>query len=520
MQKREIRLVAAIDVGSNYLSMSVAEVSSEGNIHFVEDLIKPTNIGMDTFTEGRVAVDTIHETCSTLRGFAQLMKEYRIKKHYRAVSTSGIRETENREYILEQIRLQTGLDVEIINNAQERFLTYKALRNHLQCAELINSNTTMIVNIRSGGVEISIYDAGNLKFTEYIKLGSLRLRETLSDLETMTIDFPGVMEEFIESKIYLLKSTIKKLNIKYFIGLGGQELNQIYRLCCDSRSTEGGSNFIARSVLSELYKKMRGMSNDQIMDTYDVSKKEAETLLPSLILLHSFIKMTDAEGISAPMISLRQGIIFDLADNLFKTPGREDAINDIISSVWYFAEKYGVEKKHASCVEQTALSIFDQTRKLHRLGKRDRLYLQVAAILHDSGNYSGFSDHEWHSYNNIRICNIMGLSDNELNLIANVARYHGYEIPSHVDESYIALRSKNRITISKLAAILKLAESLDISHNQRIRNVEVQTTRDRVVFYLYTNHDTLLEEWDFMNHAQFFEEVMGMQPLLKRKRAI
>ncbi len=520
MQKRDVRLVAAIDVGSNYLSMSVAEVNSEGNVYVVEDLIKPTDIGKDTFADGRVAVDTIHETCSTLRGFAQLMKDYRIKKHYRAVSTSGIRETENREYILEQIRLQTGLDVEIINNAQERFLTYKALRNHLQGAELINSHPTMIVNIRSGGVEISIYDAGNLKFTEYIKLGSLRLRETLSDLETMTIDFPRVMEEFIESKIYLLKSTTKKLNIKYFIGLGGQELNKIYRLCCDSGSTGDGSNFISRSSLSELYKKMRGMSNDQIMDTYDVSRKETETLLPSLILLHSFIKMTEAEGMSAPMISLRQGIIFDLADDLFKTPGREGSINDIISSVWYIAEKYGVDKKHASCVEQTALSIFDQTWKLHRLGERDRLYLQVAAILHDSGNYVSFSDHEQHSYNNIRSCNIMGLSDSELNLVANVAKYHAYEIPSHDDENYMALRSKNRIIISKLAVILKLAESLDISHSQKIRNVEVQTTHDRVVFNLCTNHDTLLEEWDFMNHAQFFEEVMGIQPLLKRKGAI
>jgi exopolyphosphatase/guanosine-5'-triphosphate,3'-diphosphate pyrophosphatase len=517
--KQETRQVAAIDVGSNYLSMTVAEVKVDGRVRVIEDLIKPTNIGRDTFAEGRVAVETIHETCLALKGFAQLIKDYRIKKHYKAVSTSGIRETENREYVLDQIRLQTGLDVEVINSAQERFLTYKALRNYLQGDDLIKSQPTLIVSIRSGGVEISIYDAGSLKFTEYIKLGSLRLRELLADLEAMTIDFPGVMEEYIESKIYLLKSTIKKLNIKQFVGLGGEELHNIYRLC-GGEGSQDGSYFISRDMLTGLYKKMRDMNNDQIMNAYDVSRKEADTLLPSLILLHSFIKMTEAQGLSAPRISLRQGLIYDLADNLFSTPGRKESLDDIISSVWYIAEKYGVDRKHASCVEQTALAIFDQTWKLHRLDERERLYLQVAAILHDTGNYVSFSDHELHSYNNIRVCNIMGLSDSELNLIANIARYHAEEIPSHNDDNYTAFRHKNRITISKLAAILKLAESLDISHRQKIKQVEVQFSQDRAIFNLYTSQDTLLEEWDFMNHAEFFEEVMGIQPIVKRKRAI
>jgi exopolyphosphatase/guanosine-5'-triphosphate,3'-diphosphate pyrophosphatase len=265
---------------------------------------------------------------------------------------------------------------------------------------------------------------------------------------------------------------------------------------------------------------MSDMNSDQIMNTYGLSRKGSDTLLPTLILLHSFIKMTEAQDLSAPRISLRQGMLRDMADNMFNTPGRQESLDDVISLVWNIAEKYGVDRMHASCVEQTALTIFDQTWKLHRLDARERLYLQVAAILHDSGNYAGLSNHELNSYNSIRICNIMGLSDNELNLIANIARYHADDIPSHKDDNYTAFRPKNRIAISKLAAILKLAESLDSSHRQKIKQVEVQFSQDLAIFNIYSSQDTLLEEWGFMNHAEFFEEVMGVRPTLKRKKVI
>lgn len=514
--KKEIQLAAAIDVGSNYLRMSIAEIYSDGQILMLENLVKPTNIGKDTFASGRIAVHTIHETCNILKGFAQLMKDYRVK-YYKAVATSGIREAENSEYILEQIRIYTGINVEIINSAEERFYVYKALRNQPQSSELIGSQSSLIVNITSGGIEVSIYESGNLKFTEYIKLGSLRLREILSDLETMTIDFPGVMEEFIKSKIYLLESTIKNMKIKNFIGLGG-ELNTIYGICNGSPFAREEKHFIEKEALNKLYTHIRRMSNEQIMDTYDVSRKEGEILLPSIILFHTFLKLTDAGGIYTPMISLRNGLLSDMVDEMFDTQIRKESLNDIISSVWYIAEKYAVDKKHAAFVEKIALSIFDQTWKLHRLGERERLYLQVASILHDSGNYVNFSEHDIHSYNIIRIRNIMGLSNRELTLIANIAMFHANEIPTHSHANYVALETHEKIIVSKLSAILKLAESLDISHNQKISRLEVSNFgENKLVFILYSSQDILLEEWDFRNHSQFFEEVMGMEPILKHK---
>ena len=121
-----MEIVAAIDVGSNYLRMSIAELYQDGKIVILEDIIQRNNIGRDTFSEGRISTETIKDTCDALKGFTMLMKDYRIK-NYRAIATSGIREADNRDFILEQIRLSTGIEVKIINNAQERFFMYKAL---------------------------------------------------------------------------------------------------------------------------------------------------------------------------------------------------------------------------------------------------------------------------------------------------------------------------------------------------------------------------------------------------------
>lgn len=513
MKKGKPEVAAAIDVGSNTIRMIIAQITPKGEVLLLEDLRKPTNIGKDTFSYGRVQVETIHHTCDVLEGFSRLMRDYRIKK-YRAVGTSGIREADNREYVLEQIRLKTGLTVEVINNAQERFLMFKAIRDYLP-DDKSSDKGTLIVDIRSGGVEISAYSKGSLKFTEYIKVGSLRLREILADLEQMTLDFPSIMEEFIESRIDFLKGIIKQMNINNFIGLGG-ELRTITRLCSEHEHVSE-EKYIKSKTLAKLYSRVHKMTTDQIIEEYGLPRNQAEILLPSVILFYSFLAMTEAEGINTPLVSLRNGLMADMADEALNTPGKESSLNDVISSVWYIGQKYSIDRIHCANVEKLALSIFDRMIKIHRLGERERFYLRVAAILHDIGKYVNLNQHDIHSYNIIRFQDIMGFSNRELNLVANIARYHSEEIPQQAHENYRVLSDRDQIIVSKLAVMLKLAEALDISHNQKIDNIEIHTSGNELHFIVRTSEDILLEEWSFSAHITFFEEVMGIKPVIKRR---
>lgn len=507
--------IAAIDVGSNAVRMQIAQVFKDGRIIPMEDLFRPTHTGKDTFATGRIQVSTIYDLCDTLAGFNRLMKQYRVKR-YRAATTSGIREAENREYVLEQIRVRSGLEVEVINNAQARFLMFKAIRGLISDAKSISEKGTLIIDIGSGGVEMSVYNKGSLKFTEYIKVGSLRLREILADLEKKTLDFPQVMEEFIASRIDFFKPILSSMNINSFIGLGG-ELKTIINLCA-SPETDPDNKFIKTEALKKLYLKIYNLTTAQIIKEFRIPRNQAEILLPCVILFYSFLKMTKAEGIYAPMGSLRHGLLADMVDEWLDTPQKRDALEDIISSVWYIGLKYSIDKEHSEYIEKISLSIFDQMKRTHRLGESERLYLRVASILHDIGKYVNLDNHDFHSYNIIRFQDIMGLSERELNLVANIARYHSHEIPRSTDENYRLLEDCDRIIVSKLASILRIAEALDISHKRKIKKLDVHVSGEEIYFNVWSANDMLLEEWNFADNTTFFEEVMGYKPVLKRRR--
>jgi exopolyphosphatase/guanosine-5'-triphosphate,3'-diphosphate pyrophosphatase len=515
MKRIDLNLISAIDIGSNYIRMCIAEISPHGDIVIIEDLIQSTDIGRDTFSQGRISVETLNKTCETLYGFLQLLKEYKIKNSI-AVSTTGLREAKNQDYVIEQIRLKTGIEINVINTSQERFFMYKALRDKTYSLDFMNSKPTLIVNITSGGVEISIYEKGNLKITEYIKIGSLRLREQLSTLENVTFDFPEIMKEFIESKIQSLKEVIKDTKIKYFIGLGG-ELNIISSLCKHIDKPVSDNNFISCNKIEALYSSLIKMTSEQIIERYEISKKQEELLLPSIIFFKVFLEYTQADGIHAPRISLKHGLLHHMYEKKLNDTDSEKYNNDIINSTLYIASKYNIHKNHGDHVKNLALSIFDQTLKVHCLNRRERLYLEIAAILHDVGKYVSYSDHDLHSYNIIKTQNITGLSDDELLIIANIARYHEDEIPEPSQDNYNSLNFKDRMVVSKLAAILQIAESLDVSHKQKISKISVTISGNNIQFTPLSKENILLEQWYFTNSSGLFEEVFALKPIMKYK---
>lgn len=504
--------IAAIDLGSNYIRMTIADVNGTGEIKILEDVVKPTKIGKDSFSNGRISVETIHNTCENIKGFSQIMKEYKIK-NYKAVSTSGIREAENKQYILEQIKLRTGIKVECINISQERFYILKALRYTSQYTDIFTTKTNLVVNISTGAVEASVFEEGKLKFTEHIQTGSLRVREALDGLQSSTTNFANLMEQYIDSKLYWAKSNIGNLKIKNFIALGG-EINTLIKLITLNEKNKISKPFISIETFKEFYLKIKTMSSDQLSFNYGLSEKKIELLLPTILIFHSFLNMTEADSIYTPNITLRLGVLHHLTDEMFDLQRRQSSINDILSSTFYISNKYQINSIHSDYVEKIALSIFDQTIGIHKMGNKERLYLQVASRLHDIGYFIDIADHEIQSYNIISSQDILGFSNNELMIIANITRYHSSTIPKDSDYNYFILTNKDKMIVSMLCAILKLAEALDASHLQKIQEIKLCNSNTLLYFNVVSNEDLSLEEWNFKKRDTFFEEVLGVKPMI------
>ncbi len=514
MKKSSRQTAAAIDVGTNFVSMMIAEISSEGTIHPLEDVWKPTQIGRDTFSSGKIDLASTQDLCKTLKSFGQLMKDYRVK-HYHAVATTGIREAQNREFVLDQVGLRSGLEVEVINNLQERFFEFKSMRDSISDLHTMSQDGLLVVSLGMGGTEIFVYDKGSLQLTEYVKIGSLRLRELLADLERVTLEFPKVIEEYLENQVYWLDSLRYGADCNYVIGLGG-ELASLLKLGHLNHLTDNRF-FLERSVMEKIYSLLQTMTPEQLMSRYRLHRNEAEILLPSAIIFRRLLRATKAEGIQSPRVSLRHGILANMADEYFNTSRKHEYINDIVNSVRNIGRKYGCDEKHSCQVEEMALNIFDQMKPVHNFGERARLYLQVACILHDVGKFIGIDGHELNSGNIIRAQQILGFANRELAIAANIARYHSRVVPQRWHDNFHSLERDDQIMVSKLAAILKIANGLNISHKKSIQQLDLQISGTEIIFKVKCKGDFLLERWSFSAHIDFFEEVYGLKPVLKHK---
>jgi exopolyphosphatase/guanosine-5'-triphosphate,3'-diphosphate pyrophosphatase len=164
------------------------------------------------------------------------------------------------------------------------------------------------------------------------------------------------------------------------------------------------------------------------------------------------------------------------------------------------------------------MAVFDGMRAEHGLDARERLYLEVAAILHDVGTFISDRSHHKHTQYIVSSSEIFGLSRSDLNLVSNIARYHRKSPPTRAHPYYMALDRDSRMTVSKLAAILRVADALDQDYSNKVRNLRL--TRDdekrHYVLEVETEGDLTMEQLSLKSKSDLFRDIFG-RPLVMRQ---
>ena len=218
------------------------------------------------------------------------------------------------------------------------------------------------------------------------------------------------------------------------------------------------------------------------------------------------MQQAGVDEVVIPGIGLKDGVLLELLSQ-FRDREKNVHRKQVIESARRMGKKYFFDEKHATTVARLALQIFDQTASFHELDSEARLVLEVAALLHDIGHYVNVSNHHKHTFYLIQSSPLVGLTQLQMDLVANVARYHRKSAPKIQHEPYEAMAPKHRLMISKLAAILRLADALDHEHASTVDAVEVDYKRPRFLFRLKGKGDMLLEKWALVNKRDLFENV-------------
>jgi exopolyphosphatase/guanosine-5'-triphosphate,3'-diphosphate pyrophosphatase len=207
---------------------------------------------------------------------------------------------------------------------------------------------------------------------------------------------------------------------------------------------------------------------------------------------------------------LRDGLMADLVRRRIKPPGvGQHHEHAILEGLRAFGRRVGYREEHAEQVTRLALSLFDQTREVHRLGDEERALLQAAALLHDVGSFVSYNRHHKHSYYLLYHADIPGFTDRERELIATVARYHRRSPPKDRHEAFALLTPEERIVVRRLAAILRVADGLDRGHRRHVRSVKVTRTPRRMTLDVVADEGAELEVWSAQQKSDLLQEICG-----------
>ena len=260
------------------------------------------------------------------------------------------------------------------------------------------------------------------------------------------------------------------------------------------------------------------MSDYDLAESMGLEPEYASLIVPNMVIIRNFIELFQAEALWIPGVSLLDGIAYDFAEKNKYLKSAHNFENDILVASRNIARRYSSGKNHLTGTCDLALDIFDSTKKIHGMGKRERLLLQIAVLLHDCGKYISMTDVAEYSYQIIMATEIIGLSTEERQVIANAVRYNTKEFGCYEElNREIAMSRENYLLTAKLAAILRLANAMDRSHYQKVKALNVKL-KDRTLYLIIDSvKDVSLELGLLKDKTEFFESVFGIRLVMKRK---
>jgi len=510
------RILAAIDIGTNSIHMVVVRVNPALPAFTIIATEKDTvRLGDCDPKTGDLTPAAMGRAIAALQRCQKLAKSFNAE-HIVAVATSAVREAPNGRDFLKQVNSELGLFVNLISGYEEARRIYLGVLSGME----FNNQPHIIIDIGGGSTELILGDSHEPRSLSSTKVGAVRLSAELitsdpisnSEFQYLQAYVRGMLERPVEELLAHLEpgeqprlvgtsgtiETLAIIHAREKLGMVPNPLNG-YQL--------------SRKDLKEMVKRLASLSYAERAAIPGMSDRRSEIIVAGALILLEAMTLLGVESLMIGERALREGVIVDwmLTHGLIEDRLRyQDSVRQ--RSVLKIAQKYQVNLDYSDRVANLALSLFNQTKgHLHNWGTEERELLWAAAILHNCGLYVSHSAHHKHSYYLIRNGELLGFAEAEIEVIANLARYHRKNAPKKKHESYSNLPSKkHRQLVNQLSAILRIAVTLDRRQIGAIQRVRCEYRPDVRELHLrlqasIPDDDCALELWSLNYEKGVFE---------------
>ncbi|HTR82104.1 MAG TPA: Ppx/GppA phosphatase family protein [Bacteroidota bacterium] len=499
--------LAAIDIGTNSIHLVVAEVYPEsGRFKTLDRQKEIVRLGSGSTDMKYLSGSAVERGIHALRRFKMIADSFHAP--IRAIATSAVREAMNQDEFLRRAKSEAGITIEVASGFEEARLIHLGV---LQALPIFNKRHLMI-DIGGGSTEFLIGQKRNILYSNSLKLGAVRLSQRFFEDGTSSPKSIRECRQYVRGMLDPIVRAVRKHKYEIVVGTSGTIASIAHLIKLDRGEEEEAflNNFtFTGGEISDVAEKILDVEDpDDRANIEGLDPARADIIVAGVIILEEICRALGIKRMTISEYALREGIILDTMEKHFRKK-QFDHFHDIrYTSVVHIAESFQYEKEHARQVGRLALDIFDQTVSLHKLSPGERVYLEAAAMLHEVGLFVSHAQHHRHSYYLIRNAELLGFTENEKEIIANIARYHRKSHPKMRHEGFGKLTAEDRDIVVKLAAILRIADGLDRTHLSAIKSVRCRRSRSKVRFQLRRARRTKieLELWGANRKKELFEK--------------
>ncbi len=505
---------AAIDIGSNSIRMEAAEVTAGSPPRILASEREVTRLGQSVFQSGRISQESMELTCAVLARMAAIYRGLDVVG-VRAVGTASVRDARNQAEFLERASAAIGEPVEVISGREEARLIEMGVQTRWPHPH----QRILIVDIGGGSAEIIASEEGRMRDAVSKPLGAVRLREIFLANDPPSPGELHRMQDYIQERIAGVNHRFGVGRWDRVIATSGTAAAVLCAIAGVPRPKRDRADRLRASTaqVRSLAKKLSVKSLVERRRVTGIGPRRAEIIVPGIDLLLSVLELFQARFVYYCAAGVRDGIIADLAARRI---GRElaELSREQRKELERISIRYGVPVKHARKVSALAGTLFSQLQPLHGLAPAYGKLLQAAAYLHDSGHYVNDQSHHKHSYYLVANSDMSGFTNREREFIANLCRYHRKAMPAADHGNHRALDAEERRALLLLIPLLRIADNLDRSGEQRIESIECNVRNGHPVISVFSGADIELEQWAAERAGEVFRQVYG-RPLAIVKAA-